>query len=88
MIVHDTVAGVKWARRHPGNRLGGPIAALWVAGKWIIPLLLGSVFVGLFALANPVVERWVSHGLQRIYDWVILLPDLLRRCESCSGPSR
>ena len=27
---------------------------------WLLPIVLGTVFVTLFAAANPVIEQWVS----------------------------
>lgn len=75
-VARDAVVGAKWVRRHPGTHLRGPATAAWALGKWIIPLLLGSVFVGLFAVANPVVERWVSHAGTLMYDWIMSLPNL------------
>jgi hypothetical protein len=75
-VAGDAALGVKWARRHPGRGAAGPAAVFWAAGKWIVPLLLGSVFVALFALANPVVERWTSHALTLLYDRLMSLPNL------------
>jgi hypothetical protein len=36
-----------------------PVRARWLVA-WLVPLLLGLVFLGLFSAANPVLERWLS----------------------------
>ena len=42
------------------QRLGqGSTGFGWVA-KWVMPLVLAMVFVGLFSIANPIVEHWLS----------------------------
>lgn len=75
-IVRDAAVSLKWTRRHPAAGTGGPAAAVRGLGKWVIPLLLGGVFVGLFAEANPVVERWVSHAADLAWRRLQSLPDL------------
>ena len=75
-ILPDSLLAVKWARRHPAAGLGGPAAAVWAIGKWVVPLLLGSVFVGLFALANPVVEDFVMRATSWLTRKLAELPDL------------
>jgi hypothetical protein len=45
----------RWTRAH-----GGPTAkTLRIIAKWTIPVLLSAVFVGLFAVANPIIEKWL-----------------------------
>lgn len=41
------------------------------AAGWGIPILLTAVFVGLFAAANPIIEKW----LNQLLDWLNTLPD-------------
>lgn len=38
---------------------------------WFIPLILTAVFVGLFAAANPIIEKWVNESA----DWLSTLPE-------------
>jgi hypothetical protein len=56
--------------------LGGPAALFWTVGKWVVPLLLGGVFIGLFALANPVVEDFVMRSFAWLSRRLGQLPDL------------
>ncbi|HET6251210.1 MAG TPA: DUF4173 domain-containing protein [Tepidisphaeraceae bacterium] len=76
-IFSDAAVSLRWARRHPAAGMGGPAAVAWGIGKWVIPLLLGGVFVGLFALANPVVEDFVSRAFNWMWFKLGELPDLL-----------
>lgn len=45
--------------RRVGRKLGGRPRLAWLAA-WIVPVGLGAVFVTLFGIANPVVERWLA----------------------------
>lgn len=71
----------RWKVRHPGSQSR-------VAGKllvWVIPIVLGSVFLGLFSLANPVISNWFeglrtwlgeqfeSFAVDRIFLWCVVL---------------
>lgn len=48
---------VRW--RRVGRRPGARPRLAWLAA-WIVPAGLGTVFVLLFGIANPVVERWLE----------------------------
>ena len=66
---------VRWLLRHP--RIGRRITQIvkFVAW-WVLPLLAGLFFAGLFALANPVIERFFSHladHLSDCFEWLLRL---------------
>ena len=65
-------------RRAASRRAGASMARATFA--WAVPLTLGFVFLCLFCLANPMIERWVDRGLRAIADFLawIRLPDLSR----------
>ncbi len=54
-MVRDVALQRRWLRTHRGRVQG--VAGV---GVWLIPVVLSLVFVGLFAAANPVVQRWVQ----------------------------
>ncbi|QNN23494.1 DUF4173 domain-containing protein [Planctomycetales bacterium ZRK34] len=61
---HDYII-LRRAARGSGLRTGRRAAG------WGVPVLLTAVFVGLFAAANPIIEKW----LNRFFDWVQTWPD-------------
>ena len=74
-IFLDNVIVARWLRRHP--QAAGRIerAAVFIAW-WVLPVLAGMVFIGLFALANPIIEKWLREGfdqLWRLFDWLAIL---------------
>ena len=60
---HDSKIAQRWRRSHPSaeTRRSGRRALAWV-----VPVLISGVFVGLFAVANPLVQR----QLQRLGEWL------------------
>jgi len=52
----DMSIGNKWKRTH-----GAP-KPVWqrVVINWVVPVALSLVFIGLFALANPVISKWLD----------------------------
>ncbi len=65
-ILLDNVIVVRWLRRHP--QAAGRIArAATFIAWWVLPVIAGAVFVGLFALANPIIERWLRDGLENAW---------------------
>jgi hypothetical protein len=56
-------------RRHaePALRASRALRGEWLIA-WLLPVLLGLVFVGLFASANPLIERWL--GAIRLDSWL------------------
>jgi hypothetical protein len=53
------------------NRTGAATGMANAAKTWIMPLVLGAVFLSLFAAANPVLENWLAqlsfrHSVSRI----------------------
>lgn len=59
----------RWSAR------SGVPARVWTPrlGPWVGPVLMSAVFVGLFAIANPVIEGWVSTA----GSWLAQAPELL-----------
>lgn len=68
--VRDVVLLNKWQRTHRGGTAGliesGGAAGLGSLRAWVIPAALSAVFVGLFALANPVMQRGLSEAWDAI----------------------
>ncbi len=57
--LRDSRLARRWTRRHGVSARRLMIfAVIW---RWAVPLLLTGVFVGLFALANPVIARWLAN---------------------------
>jgi len=72
-ILDQRVAS-RWFRKRPELR---PTYVRWGL-QWVLPMLLGSVFVLLFIVANPVIERWAGDAWKKaltMFDW---LPALLQ----------
>ncbi|MEO0515058.1 MAG: DUF4173 domain-containing protein [Planctomycetota bacterium] len=66
--VRDVVLQNRWLRTHRGGTISliesGSAAGLGSVRAWVMPVGLSVVFVGLFAAANPVVQR----GIRRAWD--------------------
>ncbi|MEM6855164.1 MAG: DUF4153 domain-containing protein, partial [Planctomycetota bacterium] len=62
----DTWLQNRWLRSHHGGQAGlidsGRVTGFGSVRAWVIPVGLSVVFVGLFAVANPVVQRGVSRA--------------------------
>lgn len=58
----DLVSANRWTRAHGGRAA----RFVRVLGNWSIPIVLSLVFVGLFALANPLIARWVQQASKTI----------------------
>ena len=65
-------------RRSVSRRAGASLSRIFLA--WIVPLALGLVFLYLFCLANPVIERGGSYVLRAVIDFFkwLELPALIR----------
>lgn len=67
-------------RRHrsASRRAGASVVRTIFA--WVVPLILGSVFLCLFCLANPMIERWVDQGVRVIAEFLswLKLPAITR----------
>ncbi len=62
----------RWlVRRGFSPRLARGIAA------WILPALLSTVFIGLFAWANPIISDWIANLGTTIGNLIDRLPDLI-----------
>jgi len=55
--LRDLQTLLRWSSRNSG--LTSLSFRPGVVGKWVVPVLLSLVFVALFAVANPVIERWL-----------------------------
>lgn len=62
----DSRLAARWLARHPHAR-GNSTRAI---GMWVIPVMLSAGFVGLFALANPLIEIWLRSFSQAITELV------------------
>ena len=65
-------------RRSASRRAGAAVARLSIA--WVVPVILALIFLGLFCLANPMIERWVGQGLGALRDFLrwLKLPEVSR----------
>lgn len=71
---------VRW--RVAAKKIGARTQLAWLAA-WVLPIGLGAVFVLLFGIANPVVERWLDMielwrlldllSVPRIAFWLLVL---------------
>jgi hypothetical protein len=77
--------GTGWARLFLDNSIAmrwlirrgfSPRMAKGIAG-WVIPVLLSSIFVGIFAWANPVISNWFSQLGTWLNKLLENLPELL-----------
>lgn len=66
--IRDSRIARRWARRTKGlrSRAIGAARWAWAFAGVVIPLALSLIFLGLFALANPVVSDWMSTGSEKI----------------------
>ena len=67
--VFDYVEMGRWWSRHPSSG----VRQARLAALWVVPVMLGAVFIALFAVANPVVEmwlRWVWEEVWAFCDWM------------------
>ncbi len=67
----------RWRKRHPRFI---EITQLMVI-RFLLPLVLGALFVGLFAAANPVLANWLTDGFTALWDFLcrlITLPPVSR----------
>lgn len=64
--IRDTVLQNKWLRSHHGGTTGllesSRLPGVGSVRAWVIPVGLSVVFIALFAVANPVVQRGVSQA--------------------------
>ena len=72
--LRDNVLVGRWMVRHPRfGRMGRFFTALaW----WVLPVIAGMIFAGLFSLANPVVARFFGHledYINDVFTWLIQL---------------
>jgi hypothetical protein len=71
-LFRDNGVAMRWlVRRGLSPTLARGVAA------WIIPAILASVFVAIFAVANPIISDWLSHLSTWIARLIDRLPELL-----------
>lgn len=77
--VRDSRLARRWAKRTQGlrSRAIGVAKWVWAFAGIVIPLVLSLVFLGLFALANPVVSDWMSRGTEQVGDFLSNLTDYI-----------
>lgn len=70
--IRDATTCRRW-RRSRGQRFA------WLKDilQWVVPVALGLVFVGLFALANPIISNWLGNMPQllaplRVFMWIVV----------------
>jgi hypothetical protein len=71
-IFSDNSIVMRWAARHGIS----PTIARGVFA-WTLPLILGSVFVAIFAWANPIIADWVSNFGNWLSRLIERLPEIL-----------
>ncbi|MFK7788732.1 MAG: DUF4173 domain-containing protein [Phycisphaeraceae bacterium] len=77
--VRDSRVAKRWVRRTQSlrGRVSSAARLVWALVGIAIPLLLSLVFLGLFALANPVVSDWMSTGTNKVGDFFSNLTDYI-----------
>ncbi|MEM6258331.1 MAG: DUF4173 domain-containing protein [Planctomycetota bacterium] len=77
--IRDSRLARRWAMRTRGlrSRAMGAARWAWAFAGIVIPLALSLVFLGLFALANPVVSDWMRQGSDRVGDFFSNLTDYI-----------
>lgn len=75
----DSRLARRWARRTQGlrKRVNRIARWTWAVAGLVIPLILSLIFLGLFALANPVVSDWMSTGAEKVGDFFSNLTDYI-----------
>lgn len=54
----DVLSANRWTRKHGGRAA----RTMRTIVNWSIPVVLSMVFIGLFALANPLIARWIQQA--------------------------
>jgi len=61
------------AEKMATGKYGRTLKLAWMVAGLTIPLALALVFVGLFALANPVVSKWLGQWSEQVGDFAVNL---------------
>lgn len=69
----DFVHARRYRGRHPARDGGWGRRAV----AWLLPLLLGAIFVGLFAIANPIIDDWTRRAATQAWNWFANLAEYL-----------
>lgn len=77
--IRDNRLARRWVRRTQGlrSRAIGVAKWIWALAGVVIPLVLSLIFLGLFALANPVVSEWMATGTEKVGDFLSNLTDYI-----------
>lgn len=77
--IRDNKLARRWAKRTQGlrSRAMGVAKWVWALAGVVVPLVLSLIFLGLFALANPVVSDWMSTGTEKVGDFLSNLTDYI-----------
>lgn len=77
--IRDSRLARRWVRRTQGlrSRAIGVAKWIWALAGILIPLVLSLIFLGLFALANPVVSDWMATGSEKVGDFFSNLTDYI-----------
>ncbi|MEM7624333.1 MAG: DUF4173 domain-containing protein [Planctomycetota bacterium] len=65
--IRDVRTQNRWLRKHPQDTRGVAGFATHNLHVWLIPVLLSTMFVGLFAIANPVVQHRLSDAIENLF---------------------
>jgi hypothetical protein len=68
----DNSLAARWLMRHGVS----PTIAKKISG-WSIPAILGAIFIGIFAWANPIISNWFSGLGDWLWARIEEIPDLL-----------
>jgi hypothetical protein len=75
-LMMDQMVALRWLVRRPSARP----APVRIVGRWVVPVAGAGMFIGLFAVANPIVERVVRSvvdNLWTVFSWlpVVVTPE-------------
>jgi hypothetical protein len=63
----------QWIARSPITR----VSRSWGIGGWILPVMLGGVFLGIFCIANPILSNWFERFSNWAGDLIERIPEIL-----------
>jgi len=69
----DSRLVAQWVARSPITR----VSRGWGIGGWIVPVMLGCVFLGIFCIANPILSNWFKRFTDWAYDLIEHIPEIL-----------
>ncbi|MDX1682692.1 MAG: DUF4173 domain-containing protein [Phycisphaeraceae bacterium] len=66
--LRDWIHQRRWQHRHGEARSGFQRVAAILG--WVVPILIGALFVTLFALANPIISDWLGQISDHLGQWI------------------